>query len=880
MAGPILALATTGRARRLASGALLAATALSSGTLAGAGTVTPGTPGALPAFRVQATAALAAGAPVTLGHAFARGDLPAGTWSKLIASTPGGQTAQVQLDQTNAWPDGSLRFAALSFLSPLALAAGQTVSFQLGAGANALGAAGLAPAQFAALCDFSLHVSGYDYGADTFTVHVNDVLATMPQASAGAGYGANPLGGWRYTRQGPVCTEFHAWRMLKRDGDGASHRWVKAAFHARAWPLPGGGHHFECLPSLRQDQPYAGGHPLGTAGPSAAQQTRTAGLAVLSNAGAALAWYGGPSDPRVVAADQTAFSMSGSTLANAQAAAWLWDQNDNVAFGGTPFAVSGPGVPSGLTQSTQVYFLDAAKQLRTNRADSMKYDGQGAAFGTAGSGAVAIAPVTATYPASGWFGALPDATVPWVGQGGAARPAYMVAHDATYLLRRTRCLPPYQLDLAVPNYADTQGTNSFSLNRPPVRADIEQYGDNPADLRIGYMHRHQINLALNPLDRGRELKVLQQGWGYAELNMWQLDPRTGLALNGSGQAIGPMPPNPGFIARTVTSSSQGSPAYAGWDWSQDYWNWAYNYIMDASHQPWYLTMPLLRTGHAAFQEMMEVAANATMNGAFDRNQQGGSWTNILVGAGQNASNIRSVGWCLRSLGTADRFSDDASPARPLTRFNLAQQASFAGSGAVQSDIAQYNTLGLPYYGHGNDGYSPFMDGHAHEGLCMEAWVGDYPGWAVLIAAYHGFADSVAGNLAYFLDDVYHLPLKDPSGTPYTSWAAIYGGPKQSANDTTYPGVAPKPAGFYGHDTYGGNSFLANAGLQIPGVPSNVTAGLAMASWLGGTDPNAAGALAGILARASAAPFGGYQWTGSTAGETDCFPMFAIAPYGQ
>jgi hypothetical protein len=39
--------------------------------------------------------------------------VPAAAFQKLIASTAGGQTMQLQAAQTNAWPDGSLRFATL-----------------------------------------------------------------------------------------------------------------------------------------------------------------------------------------------------------------------------------------------------------------------------------------------------------------------------------------------------------------------------------------------------------------------------------------------------------------------------------------------------------------------------------------------------------------------------------------------------------------------------------------------------------------------------------------------------------------------------------------------------------------------------------------------
>lgn len=835
------------------------------------------TPGMLPTFRVQAVVATPAQSPVSMGHLFAKGDVPAGYFNRLQA-TVGNATVPIQVDQTNAWPDGSLRMCSFSFLLPAAMTAGQTDTYQLGIASAALTGTPVTTAQIMAASDFKIHYSGYDHGADTFTVSANDILANFPAWNATTGWGTNPLGGWQVTRSGPICTEWRCWRMLKRDSDNASHRWVKAVLFVRAWPVAGGGYHFECLPGTMQDQAYDNGHPLGTVGPtdtaiSYTTQPHYACVAELFNGTTRIAAYGGPNDPRTYSGDQTIFG--GNTLPTAPP--WFTDTSDGINWGGLPVAFTGPGVPSALAQNT-VYFTCGPKSLSTTRADAQSYTAPIQSFGTAGSGAVTVTPISATYPGGAWFGSLPDATVPWIGNAGMARPNIMVAHDATYATRNTRVLPPYILDIAVPNYQDYANTNTFSLNRPPCRIDIESVGDNPTDQRIGYLNRHQVNLLLNPLDKGRELRVLSMGWNYADFQMWFSDPRSGTVVNCSSQNIfGPMPPNVNFLTslRFMDVNAQGAPAWAGINFFDNCWSWAYGGLMSPAHQPLYVQMPYLRTGHWAFAEMM-TRATCTMISSCDgpgRSPDGVHQCTIL-GVYQNSDNIRGVGWACRSMGTTDRMMPDNAPERPYVKFILDQNGEFAGTFSGVHPVL--NAMGYPYYLDNAAYNETFMDAHALQGVAMEVYVGDRPGFQNLVAAQHGaidYLDDSLGNVSYWMED-YRPSLVDTGGNFFQNIYSVY---KASHQPNIAKAISSDAIDHWNPPSVDFQVYGSEE--NVPAIPIMMRAGVVMASWLSAPATAALRIVRDFDNRITTPPLVGPIWVGTDhkTGETDAFAVFGYAP---
>ncbi len=689
--------------------------------------------GNLPAFRIQANTAMAVGSPITLGHFFAKGDFVAPSVPYLIATTTGGQTARVQVDQTNTWlADGSLRFAALSFLSPIAFTAGQVASFQLGISSVAISGSPITTSQIMAAGDFSIQVQGgADYGGSTtisgasapsanaftgvntstlttsggsssplvlsqtygtsnnaasqveafsgsaqtvtaivqvanfvgyaeggltlrnsgsgqqahfavfcpnggplqlqvegfsnpttdaggigspttglsylngpfflrisfdgsnytflaspsgaanswtqvaqepaatvyspnqvglylcandagvtppgnatltvsdwevtpganpqgaasasittttvaFAASAQDVLANFTQSIGLAGWGTNyPLAGWEMIRSGPICSEFRAWRYLKRASDGASHAQVKAKLYIRAWSDGQGGiQGYEPLAGLFQENSY-GPHPSGTVGTTLQR-----------------------------------FQVLGAT----------------VNHGGT----------------------------------------QAASFGA-----------LYTNPQRGWWGALSDGSRPWVGVNGAAKPSYLVAHDQAYAIG-TRCLPPYDIGAAaaltaagvsmniVPSQAGiyAPNTSNFSNSLTPPGA-INATGDPQYDHRYGYLNVDATALFLNPLDQLRRVSVLADGWQWADWECWICDERTGWPVNtGTDSTTCPSPANPTF--EMYSNQNIGSPAF--WNYCNSsafpgtYHQFNYGPRFDFSHIPSLWIMPYLITADAAFEE--------------------------------------------------------------------------------------------------------------------------------------------------------------------------------------------------------------------------------------------------------------------------------------
>ncbi len=156
--------------------------------------------GALSTIQVHARQAMPAGTPITFGHAYAKGDVPAGYVPTI--TPPGSAPSPVQLDQVNRWSDGSLRFAAHSVRLPNAMSAGQVVAVHLGTSAGPAPSGGaVTPAQLGAASDWKVKAHGFSFGADSYTVAVNDILANFQAWNGQASSSALPTAHSRVSGQ-------------------------------------------------------------------------------------------------------------------------------------------------------------------------------------------------------------------------------------------------------------------------------------------------------------------------------------------------------------------------------------------------------------------------------------------------------------------------------------------------------------------------------------------------------------------------------------------------------------------------------------------------------------------------------------------------------
>lgn len=572
-----------------------------------------GSGAALPPITIRANTAQPVGAPITFGHVFAQGDVPAGSFQTLIASTSGGQTMRLQAAQTNAWPDGSLRYATLHGRSPIAWTAGQQAAFQLGFGSGGLTGTPLTPAQVAA--GWTLHVSGGDYGADAFTVAAADVLSTMPQYSLADTPGAYPLGYWELVAQGPLVTEIKLVRCLKRDSDGGSHKWDKGAIYLRGYSDGQGGLLGVVAVPRGENGNVYGPHPSGSVGP--ATNGVRQGAWELRKDGAVVAAMGGPND------------ASGLSLAK-------------------------------------------------------------------------------LYPLTSITGANQDASFAW--HGTTSQPAFSVGHDFTYLFRKTGLFPPYLQPTAAKNNTpqayqttETYRANQFTGNYDPWPGGINQGSDDPSDERIGYLHLSALRSLLNPMDRNAEIRCLKHGLFWSEYSIWQTDERSAKPVNCGTKAAGPSTPNPGFS--TKYGGGQGAPAWMGlapqWMGAGYPYSTTYNQINDASHQPAPWIVPLLRTGHALFQDIgvadLCAILASTPDGANNVTHGGYTYDCTLTSFGPNVANFRATGWAIRTLGTIHRLMSDGDPMRPYIEHAYSENTLFASIGPLGIASPDFVTnLGMIY----------------------------------------------------------------------------------------------------------------------------------------------------------------------------------------
>jgi len=121
---------------------------------------------------------------ISIGHPFGPGDVPAGYKLALYDSTGVTQNTNFQQDQEAPWKqDGSLKFAALSFISPDTFTAGQVITYTLKAVAgvpNRTPNVTLSQLKTAMVShDIAWNFYGVDLGTDTYKVSTQDVLTNF-----------------------------------------------------------------------------------------------------------------------------------------------------------------------------------------------------------------------------------------------------------------------------------------------------------------------------------------------------------------------------------------------------------------------------------------------------------------------------------------------------------------------------------------------------------------------------------------------------------------------------------------------------------------------------------------------------------------------------
>jgi hypothetical protein len=712
----------------------------------------------LPTLAINAHAPLAAGCPVTFGHAYEKGAVRRGEAITLTA--PGAQPIVAQLDQVNRWSDGSLRFAAHSLRLPVAMSAGQVIHAQLGTMSAAPPSGGaVTAAALAAASDWKIKAHGFSYGPDTFTVSVNDVLAHFRDGRAGSKEfgGSNPLGGWELVRSGPVCTLYKAWRYLKRDSDGASHPWVKVVLYLACYPDGRGGLDYEVLPEVRQSNAY-GPHPAATVSiTDATKQRAYGGIYELWNGPTLVRSWGGAADPNTLTLNpgdvhpamgkisstamdpnrlkSTALTLQGANLPQPLTGVFAFMSSGGHLYFGRKDAFENSGQNAAAWQAGKA--LGAYTDVRANGCiwtnlttgttgsaaptpanpqggtvttpDGIKWFQKTVAFSERQPAHFKLAPVIVTMPGSAAPLVPPDAAPVW--QGMAGRETLVIGHDPNYLLQRSRAVTPVDPGAPVPSYPP-----AFA---PPYRPNFQYLftgrgswnatADTPDDECIGWLGLSPANLALNPLDPVCERAVRNLSYGLSDFQINWDDHRTGRPAHGGTK------PWPGFIPNPEVNfyparPGGGSPAWPGIDEFDNWYQGSYGPLVDSSHMPSPFIMPYLRSAHPFFIDQalsQSLALNNSLNSA-NRNpvdSRGVRRDYNFLYYWNGGIDVRVQAWALRHHGTLDFLMPDDDPARPLVRDMMDGVGTYAGifesemsGGHIPGRSANpsFNALGLLY----------------------------------------------------------------------------------------------------------------------------------------------------------------------------------------
>lgn len=753
-------------------------------------------------FRIKALAAVPAGSPVTWFQPFARGDVPLG-W-RVSLRTGGLDDVLVQQDQEVTWPmdgrpgQGTLRGAALSFMTPKSLAPGEIADFRISRVFKAPDRAGHTDLKaVTAASDLRIELRGLDLGADVMEFRFNQVIKNFAKADPATGWGKNPAGGWEVIRSGPICVEWLAWCYTRRVGDGAQHKWQKAQMYVRQWA----GGQREITPVLSQPNAYEA-HPSGAVGP--AVQTRIACYAELFDGAKRIHAYAGP-------AAATAFNVPASVFQrDATGAGDYLKLEDNVDVHwrlGSAVGMSGD-LPTGVNDRTAYFPYDfgsspyvsfsplRAHGVFNNRSSQVRYTNAPA------SGTVRIMPALQTYPGTAAVLMTAEAHPVWTGTTG--RPNLLVSHDEVYLTRRTRTVPPYDLSLPRPDPDPNAELAPFHICSmlPETRA-LDDTGDDLDANRIGYLPVTHCASLLLPFDAPRERTTRIHALQWAGYTLWCDDHVSGrpvVATNGENRAGAPYPglgtPNPDFRMYVGDHNiNAGVPPWGGyraWRANSDEIGHpgffpSYGIPLDGSHLPDFTTVAYLRTGHHVHAMTSLATACAALYGSDKRRQTVGN--NTYYGVTLNSG--RTQGWIMRALGTAECLVPDGHPSRAMLRDALDDCAEYWRDAMPTKDT---RFTGL-HWDSSSVETRPWMQAMFAFCVGMEVWRDTRPAWRVLyenLSIYHvdGFDDLGSSPNAGWLVDAYTIKDRDDSGVAWPSIAAM---------NTQYGSSFPADGMFRQHD---------------------------------------------------------------------------------
>ena len=806
---------------------------------------------------------------VSYSHPFADGDIAPG--GSVTATDSNGNPVTVQMDAVALWPSGCVRWAVLSHACAETFSGSSAKVYTL---APATAAPNNAPAlawganpaaTLAANSDFKVAYSGFDAGANTYTVSLNTIFSTYAQSPWGVNY---PLGGWEYIKKGPVCVEFHGWQYLINDSTAKPQGYVRCDIWVKAWSPTGP---FEV--DVRTSQPNMWNAVSANSEQRNQKPGRWATLCTVRNRNTVIHNAGGPKDWRaqtIANADFTpstnrisanpnsffpqqgvVFASTGALPAGISANTIYWpayvnggnrdpylatqrayasriEKNGpqpnwapNAKYGANGSVVINNGVIYMCVQSGTSAASGGPSGTGPAIVDgSCKWENMTVPFGNQGSGTISAFPVNACFPSTGWHCGDQYGDPIWVGTG--TRPAIFPGHDFAYLTTKSKFTPCYNINagfqttnMAVPLFAPNRNFGGITWA-------LSTSGDGAGDQRIGYISNFSVASIYNPKDPYYVRATIQGALCFSNFSLsYMNDEASGQPFvgnngtNGTGVPYANLPP---LLPGWAGSNTPGRPATVfgrgdSWlPWStavqdQNGYGGQYYSNVDGSHMPALWQVAYLKTGRPCFLEQAIHMANTQCFAAYQTKQTLGATTYYcIVNGAPNACQLRAWAWAWRSLCQAVYMMPAKHIFYPVLRDYYNDNAAYQALRLATFPPQQAKFGIVSCLDHGSatptKGHlAPWMGYFVYIVVTMEVWRGGLTGPA---------AGANFGRLLDYMAAQWHLydSSIDPNAINYIS-----------AYDLVYSPVSGGAGGYA--QTYTTAISLFNASVQdnaIPGPP--------------------------------------------------------------
>lgn len=600
-------------------------------------------------------------APVQHGHDFGPSDVPAS--HRLRLRRADGTTVALQVDGESRWPDGSLRFAVLSYYAP-ELVAGVEKTLVLDAVPGAQDkAAWITLADLAKARDLVMKATGWTWGNNTAVLRVRDAISdTDPdQIAAEGAYGIETKA------EGPNRVEYRFSGAARRERDGAKHESVVFDLYVTVWK------NGEIETLGRQRQPNFAGPFAGSTWKTVAWNECNVGAVECFDGERRLWSNGGRNSPFARTVKPAHWDVAGNRYLVpmgqqlGQASGIGTPDRGGWNGMGVPFGVSG-NIPGGMAGDKPYWIAgfnlyegsgDASKRWvsvrsRRNAGDDANVDITGLPAGD-----TVTFPLVQSHPGGG--AVLADTTGEPYWEASYPRPRVRVALDLEYHCRAGRLIAP--MDLTVPCGHQPPGqdggewaTHPYVPNQVLNQSfwDTGFQGDNWADDRIGPWSRQTINWAFTPFDEIRRAHCLALSYYDADLPWHFDDPRSGRAVPvGTKAYAGLAAPLSGlyFTYRPGQGSGSANPGFNVMDWSNKGVNGyrpRYDPVNDGSHLPNYQTLAYLLTGRSIHLDLMR-SCGASLIASHHAGIRQRKFVDPKTGAVREFSlifndQVRAIGW--------------------------------------------------------------------------------------------------------------------------------------------------------------------------------------------------------------------------------------------